>query len=48
VDSFDHLFGLVGELEDWMRRGKLDDVAPGEPEISASDVQSFLQGAGVR
>jgi phenylalanine-4-hydroxylase len=48
VDSFDHLFGLVGELEDWMRHGKLDDVAPGEPNISASDVQSFLQGAGTR
>ena len=44
VDSFDHLFGLAGQLETWMRQGKLDDVAPGEPEVSTQDVQSFLQG----
>jgi len=43
VDSFDHLFGLVSELELWMRQGKLNDVAPGEPEISASDMESFMQ-----
>ena len=29
VDSFEHLYELVGELKDWMRQGKLDDVAPG-------------------
>lgn len=46
VDSFDHLFGLVEQLEAWMRQGRLDDVAPGEPEISAQDVASFL-GNGV-
>ncbi|HTK55324.1 MAG TPA: phenylalanine 4-monooxygenase [Gemmatimonadales bacterium] len=47
VDSFDHLFHLVGELERWMKEGKLDNVSPGEPEMSEPDVQSFLQ-AGVR
>ena len=47
VDSFDHLFHLVGELEQWMREGKLDNVSPGEPEMSAPDVQSFLN-AGAR
>lgn len=42
VDSFDHLFSLVDKLERWMREGKLDNVAPGLPEISASDLASFL------
>ena len=48
VDSFDHLFSLAGQLETWMRQGKLDDVAPGEPEVSAQDVESFLRGLGSR
>jgi len=43
VDSFDHLFDLVGQLEQWMKDGKLDNVSPGEPEMSEPDVQSFLQ-----
>jgi phenylalanine-4-hydroxylase len=42
VDSFDHLFDLVGELEQWMRAGKLNNVAPGEPGLSEADVESFL------
>jgi phenylalanine-4-hydroxylase len=42
VDSFDHLFSLVDELESWMRAGKLDNVAPGEPSVSESDLRSFL------
>lgn len=42
VDSFDHLFSLVGELERWMKKGKLNNVAPGEPEVSAEDLRSFL------
>ncbi len=29
VDSFDHLFDLVGELERWMREGRLDNVLAG-------------------
>jgi phenylalanine-4-hydroxylase len=42
VDSFDHLFELVGELERWMKAGKLDNVSPGEPAISEADLASFL------
>lgn len=42
VDSFDHLFELVGELETWMKEGKLDNVSPGEPEMGETDVKSFL------
>lgn len=47
VDSFDHLFDLVGRLEQWMKEGKLDNVSPGEPEMAEADVKSFLD-AGVR
>ncbi|HUK16346.1 MAG TPA: phenylalanine 4-monooxygenase [Bryobacteraceae bacterium] len=43
VDSFDHLFELVDRLERWMRAGKLDNVAPGLPEINESDLRSFLE-----
>jgi phenylalanine-4-hydroxylase len=42
VDSFDHLFALVSELEAWMQAGKLDDVALGEPLVTESDLASFL------
>ena len=45
VDSFDHLFDLVDRLEGWMRAGKLDNVAPGLPEIQASDLRSFMEAA---
>ena len=45
VDSFDHLFDLVGELERWMRQGRLDNVAPGEPAISEPDLRSFLEAS---
>jgi phenylalanine-4-hydroxylase len=48
VDSFDHLFELVGELEEWMRQGKLDNVSPGEPAVSEADLRSFLEAAGRR
>jgi phenylalanine-4-hydroxylase len=43
VDSFDHLFELVGQLEKWMREGKLDNVSPGEPDMSEGDVRSFIE-----
>jgi len=46
VDSFDHLFSLVDELERWMRLGKLDNVAPGEPSVNEEDLKGFL-GASV-
>jgi phenylalanine-4-hydroxylase len=45
VDSFDHLYALVDELEDWIVHGKLDEVAPGEPAVSETDLRSFLEAA---
>jgi phenylalanine-4-hydroxylase len=42
VESFEHLFGLVKGLEQWMKEGKLSNVAPGEPEIREADLKSFL------
>lgn len=46
VDSFDHLFDLVGQLEAWMKDGKLSNVAPGEPAVNDTDLASFLESAG--
>jgi len=46
VDSFDHLFSLVDKLETWMKEGKLNHVAPGEPGVNESDLKSFLEAAG--
>lgn len=43
VDSFDHLFSLVDQLEEWMREGKLNNVAPGEPGVNEEDLKSFLE-----
>jgi phenylalanine-4-hydroxylase len=45
VDSFDHLFDLVDTLERWMREGKLDNVAPGLPEINERDLRSFMEAS---
>lgn len=42
VDSFDQLFDYVGQLETWMKDGKLNNVAPGEPLINDEDLKSFL------
>ena len=42
VDSFDHLFDLVTELERWVKDGRVDNVAPGEPTVKEPDLQSFL------
>ena len=42
VDSFDHLFSLVNQLEQWMKQGKLSHVAPGEPGVNEADLKSFL------
>lgn len=48
VDSFDHLFDLVGQLERWMKAGRLSNVAPGEPLISEPDLRSFLEATTQR
>jgi phenylalanine-4-hydroxylase len=43
VDSFDHLFSLVDDLERWLHEGKLDNVSPGEPFVNPQDLESFLE-----
>lgn len=43
VESFDHLFELVSELEKLMKAGKLNNLSPGEPEMNAEDIESFLK-----
>jgi phenylalanine-4-hydroxylase len=43
VDSFDHLYELVGKLEEMVKQGKLNHAAPGEPAVNEQDLQSFLQ-----
>ena len=43
VESFEHLYEQVKQLEEWLLSGKLDNVSPGEPKISDSDLQIFLQ-----
>jgi phenylalanine-4-hydroxylase len=45
VESFEHLFELVNQLERWMREGKLNDVAPGSPEVNDRDLRSFLDAS---
>jgi phenylalanine-4-hydroxylase len=45
VESFDHLFELVGELERWMREGKLYNVGPGLPDVAERDLRSFMDAA---
>jgi len=45
VESFDHLFSLVDQLERWMREGKLNNVSPGLPEVNERDLRSFLDAA---
>jgi len=42
ADSFDEVFGLVDTLEKWLKAGKLDNVAGGEPAINEADLTSFL------
>jgi phenylalanine-4-hydroxylase len=43
VDSFDHLYSLVDQLESWLKAGKLNNVAPGEPAVNDGDIRSFLE-----
>lgn len=46
VESFDHLFSLVTELEKWMKDGNLNNVSPGEPLVNEEDLRSFLAVEG--
>lgn len=43
VESFDHLYGEVERLGQWLNEGRLDNVAPGEPAIGADDLETFMQ-----
>ena len=43
VNDFEHLFDEVRRLGQWMKDGKLNNVAPGEPAISEADLRSFLE-----
>ena len=45
VDSFDHLFDSVRQLERWMKDGKLNNVAPGEPSVNERDLESFMNAS---
>jgi phenylalanine-4-hydroxylase len=46
VESFEHLFELVNTLEKWLKEGRLDNVAPGEPVVNERDLKSFLEAGG--
>ncbi len=43
VDSFDHLFEQVDQMEKWLHEGRLDNTAGGEPATNAADLHSFLE-----
>ena len=45
VDSFDHLFGEVNRLAEWIQDGRVGNVSPGEPRIDEQDLKSFLEAA---
>ncbi len=45
IDSFEQLFDKVDELRRWMLDGRLDNLCPGEPVVSETDLQSFLSAA---
>ncbi|MBI1333965.1 MAG: phenylalanine 4-monooxygenase [Armatimonadetes bacterium] len=47
VESFDHLFSLVDELEHWMKDGRLDNVSPGEPLVNEEDLKSFMNAGDI-
>lgn len=42
VEGFEHLYEMVGRMEQWLKKGKLNNVAPGEPIAADADVDSFL------
>jgi phenylalanine-4-hydroxylase len=42
VNSFEQLYDFVGQLDRWLREGRLNHVAPGEPIVNERDLESFL------
>ena len=47
VESFEHLFSLVDQLDQWMKEGRLSHVAPGEPDLHEADLKSFLEASSL-
>ena len=45
IESFEELYREARRLAEWMRDGRLDHVAPGEPEVNERDLVSFLRGS---
>ncbi len=45
VEDFDHLFAEVKRLEEWIAEGRLDNVAPCEPEITQDEIEVSLEAA---
>lgn len=43
IDSFEQLYEEVHRLEEWLRLGKLDHVAPGEPQVDDENLKDFLR-----
>jgi len=42
VESFEHLYEMLGQLERALKQDKLGNVAPGEPAVSEHDLESFV------
>ncbi len=45
IDSFEHLYDEVHQLEKLLLTGKLDYIAPGEPGVDEKDLTAFLMEA---
>jgi phenylalanine-4-hydroxylase len=45
IESFEQLYDLVDELEVWLKKGKLDNVSPGEPIVNPADLDSFIEAS---
>ncbi len=45
IDSFPHLYAEVERLEQWLLKGQLDHVSPGEPRIQEEEFALFLNNA---
>lgn len=43
IKSFEHLYKEVDRLEHWLHEGKLDNVSPGEPNVSENEINTFLE-----
>lgn len=42
IDSFEHLYEEVEQLEEWLFAGKLDNVTDSEPFVDETDLKEFL------